>query len=250
MNHNCATIMVHSVDEYLEAVLQGNCHIWIENNKKKALFEALSKRKDENDDFLFEYAKYVDRFIPGEEGKKQKYEICKYLAHKGNPRGLNGLGICYSFGHGVPQDYAMAFHYFYEAADLGHPIGFFNIGNSYQYGYGVHEDHEKAVRFYELAAASGYAGAYCNLGVCYFKGEGVPMDRAKAISFYLKAAKLGNQHAQCNLGGCYQYGDGVQADSEKARYWYAKSAKQGDERAKLCLKQMPGISSKKKKNPS
>lgn len=62
------------------------------------------------------------------------------------------MGICYSQGMGVEQDYAEAVKWFQSAADADHPAGKMNLAISYFEGEGVEQDKEKAVQLLLEAA--------------------------------------------------------------------------------------------------
>ena len=100
------------------------------------------------------------------------------------------LGICYSQGMGVEQDYAEAVKWFKEAAEAGHPAGKMNLAISYFEGEGIEQDKEKAVAL--LIEASEYmADAQYLLAQCYENGEGTALDLAKAKELYQQAADNG-----------------------------------------------------------
>ena len=111
------------------------------------------------------------------------------------PKAQNRIGIMYSHGKGVPQDYAEAVMWYRKAAEQGYAKAQWNLGYMYQYGQGVQQDYAEAVRWYRKAAEQGYSRAQTNLGVMYYNGKGVPQDYAEAVKWYLKAAEQGNVNA-------------------------------------------------------
>ena len=68
------------------------------------------------------------------------------------------LGIMYSKGRGVPQDYAEAVKWSRKAADQGHAGAQFNLGVMYHNGWGVPQDYVEAHMWYNLAASRFPAG--------------------------------------------------------------------------------------------
>jgi len=94
----------------------------------------------------------------------QDSSACRTRAEHGEVKAENALGIIYSQGKEVRQDYA------------------------------------EAVRWYRKAADQGYAKAQYNLGNMYYYGRGVPQDRAEAERWYQKAADQGDEYAQRALG--------------------------------------------------
>ena len=156
-------------------------------------------------------------------------------AEAGNAEAQLNLGVCYSNGDGVDQDYAKAVYWFTKAAEHGYAIAQLNLGVCYGNGYGVSQDHAKAVYWYTKAAEQGNAKAQNNLGLCYKKGDGVSRDYGKAVYWYNTAAKQGHTGAQRNLGYCYYNGNGVDQDPVKGIYWLSKAAEQGDADAQTFL---------------
>ena len=75
--------------------------------------------------------------------------------HFGNAVGCNNLGVMYSKGIGVRQDYNKANELYRKACDMGNGGGCYNLGSSYAFGHGVQEDVVKALELF---------GRACNLG--------------------------------------------------------------------------------------
>jgi len=93
------------------------------------------------------------------------------------------LGVRYSRGRGVPQDYAQALKWFRLAANQGKAAAQLNLGVMYHEGEGVPRDYAQALKWYRLAAAQGHAKAQYNLGAMYGKGRGVPQDYVQALKW-------------------------------------------------------------------
>lgn len=112
----------------------------------------------------------------------------------------------------------------------------FNLGVCYTIGRGVPQDYEQARLCYERAAELGHASAQANLGSLYYKGQGVPKDYESARQWYELSATQGNSSAQCNLGILYEYGLGAPKDYDQAKYFYEQAAAQGHTKAQDMLK--------------
>ena len=67
----------------------------------------------------------------------------------------NNLGIMYDTGHGVPQNYAKAAHWYRLAAHQGFATAENNLGALYQGAPGVPKNYLKAYFWFDLAAANG-----------------------------------------------------------------------------------------------
>ena len=117
------------------------------------------------------------------------------LAEQGNAKARSSLGVMYSKGTGVLQDYA------------------------------------EAVKWYRLSAEQGNASAQNNLSSMYTKGHGVLQDYAEAMKWLRLAAKQGHGTSQNNIGVMYTLGSGVLQDNVRAHMWYNISAANGDEKS-------------------
>ena len=87
-----------------------------------------------------------------------------------------------------------------RAADQGDADAQYNLGVMYSNGEGVPQDFTQAMAWYRQAADQGDAGAQYNLGVMYANGEGVPEDDAQAVAWYRQAADQSYAPAQASLG--------------------------------------------------
>lgn len=116
-------------------------------------------------------------------------------AQSGDSNAQNELGILYSEGHGLPQNYLEAKDWFRKAADQGH------------------------------------AGAQVNLGTLYSLGQGAPYSDHMALFWFQKAAEQRNALAFAKLGMMYERGRGVSQSLVEAHMWYSLSAAYGEKRA-------------------
>ena len=169
----------------------------------------------------------IDSTIDSAYEEKAVAEL-KAWAHLGHAVAQNNLGRCYSFGHGVAQDYKKAVEWFTKSAEQGDASAQYNLGFCYGEGHGVAQDYKKAVEWYTKSAEQGPAVAQNNLGICYDKGLGVAQDYKKAVEWYTKSAEQGEANAQCNLAHCYGNGKGVDQSKEMAFKWYTKAAEGGN----------------------
>jgi TPR repeat protein len=82
-----------------------------------------------------------------------------------------------------------------RAAEAGNADGQFNLGMFYTKGYGVPQDYAEAVRWFRKAAEQGDAGAQFCLGACYALGRGVPQNNIEAYKWDNLASAQGNKPA-------------------------------------------------------
>ena len=194
-------------------------------------------------------------------------------AAQGNAEAMNGLGLIYSRGMGVPVNEALALEWFTKAGQNGYPKAYYNLGKLYKEGVGVPKDLVQALAFFKKAAQTGYNDGYVYWGEMYKDGLGTPQDYSQAMTIfkegankgsaaclyaqgylhykgfgtqqdYSKAIQLFEQAAQQNntmgiymLGYCYRNGYGVAIDAAKAKSYFTKAAALGLERAKTELAQ-------------
>ena len=85
------------------------------------------------------------------------FEILLPLAERGNARAQYSLGLMYSNGNGVPQDYEEQMRWYRMAAEQGHAEAQFHVGLLYYFGHGVPQDYELAHMWMNIANANGYA---------------------------------------------------------------------------------------------
>ncbi|KAK8882524.1 hypothetical protein M9Y10_045166 [Tritrichomonas musculus] len=62
------------------------------------------------------------------------------------------LGILYTYGRGVPQDYEKARKYYEIEAKHNHYTAINGLGALYLFGFGVEKNYQKAKEYFELAA--------------------------------------------------------------------------------------------------
>lgn len=195
--------------------------------------------------------------------KENNAEAIKWFqrsASKGSPYGYYYIGLCYSNGFGVAQNYDRGEAYFAKAfpillgrAKNGDAEAQFHIGLCYQGGTGAEENATKALEWFEKAAEQGHpdalyeaaeltkdkekafrwireaakkdhAGALFRLGIYYRSGYGVEKSDSVGVSLILKAAQKGNGDAQNHIAECYEMGVGVQKNLSTAFMWYQKAA--------------------------
>ena len=154
-------------------------------------------------------------------------EMYRSLAEQGSAWAQYRMGLIYSKGKGVPQDFAKALKWYHKAAAQGDADAQFNIGSMYDEGKGVQQAYVETVKWYRMAAEQGHVKAQYKLGRMYYEDRGVPQDYSEAAKWFNKAAKQGNAGAQIMLGLMYFSGEGVQQDYAEAAKWVRMAAEQG-----------------------
>lgn len=117
-------------------------------------------------------------------------------------------------------------------AEQGDAEAQYDLGLIYSKGTGVGQDYRKAEAFFAKAAESGHGEAQYQLACLYNAGLGVEQDRPKAHSLFVAAADHGSAEAQYFLARMYAKGKGlVKKNYRKAAYWYGQAARQGHSEA-------------------
>jgi len=150
---------------------------------------------------------------------EEAYRLLEPLARQGIPDAQTILGIMYSQGQGVPQDYAEGAKWFRKAAEQGDAKAQTNLGIVYYEGQGVQKDYAKAEKWFRKAAEQGHDKAQYKLGYMYYEGQGIPQDYTEAIKWFQASAEQGNPDSQYQLGFIYAYGNGAPVDSLQAYIW-------------------------------
>ncbi|MFE8032844.1 trypsin-like peptidase domain-containing protein [Thiohalocapsa marina] len=175
-------------------------------------------------------------------GVKQNYaEAARWYrmaAEQGDADAQSNLGVMYDKGYGVPQNDADAVRWYRQAAEQGDAGAQYNLGVMLSNGRGITPNVAEAVRWFRMAAEQGDADAQYLLALMYRDGGGVPKDDAEAVRWFRMAAEQGHVGAQNDLGSMYTNGSDVEKNQEVAAQWYRMAADQGQAVAQLNLGMM------------
>jgi hypothetical protein len=116
-------------------------------------------------------------------------------AQAGDLNAQNELGILYSEGRGLPQNYLEAKDWFKKAADQGHAGAQVNLGTLYSLGRGAPYSDHMALFWFQKAAEQRNALAFAKLGMMYERGRAVPQDLVEAHMWYNLSAAYGEKRA-------------------------------------------------------
>ena len=157
------------------------------------------------------------------EDRERAFEFASVGAALGCAHSKGALGRCI-----VWRDPAKGLALGRESAAAGSCFGQNVVGMCYSDGLVVAEDYAEAVRALRLAAAQGHAEAQYALGTLFDNGEGVAEDAAEAARLYLLAAEQGLSAAQLSIGTAFENGRGVTKDNAQAARWYCHAVAQGE----------------------
>jgi TPR repeat protein len=170
-------------------------------------------------------------------------------AELGNALALKGIGGLYEKGWGVRLDYAEAMRRYRKAADQGSTVAPKDIGVLYEKGWGVSQDYGEAMRWFRKAADRGDTDALVDIGFLYEKGRGVTQNFPEAMRWYRRAADRGNAMGQYDVGLLYYNGLAGMQDYSEAMRWYIKAADQGNALAQNNIGQLYSEGSGVKQDP-
>ena len=157
---------------------------------------------------------------------KTALENWRPLAEAGDASAQTNVGLMYSQGKGVPQDYQQAFDWYKKAAMQNYPDAEYNLALVFRDGKGMPPNPEEAIRWFQHAAESGHLRAAVRLGEMYRKGAGVPANPREAVKWFELAAEKGEPAAQVELGEILAQGEGVAMDRIKAYFWFSAATAQ------------------------
>ena len=142
---------------------------------------------------------------------------------RGNAKAQNNLGLMYTRGEGVAQNYAAAVDWYRKAAAQGFAKAITNLGVMYENGFGVTQDEDEARRLYRLGGRQAADASETALDRARFLHDAKASDpRALAA-----AAARGDAKAQFDLGLRYARGLGVPQDYVLGYMWLNLSAAHG-----------------------
>jgi uncharacterized protein len=116
-------------------------------------------------------------------------------AQAGDPNAQNELGLLYSEGRGLPQNFLEAKDWFKKAADKGHAGAQVNLGTLYSLGRGAPYSDHMALFWFQKAAEQRNALAFAKLGMMYERGRAVPQSLIEAHMWYNLSVAYGEKRA-------------------------------------------------------
>ena len=210
-----------------------NSVLEVENRNR---FMAAKKASKEGDiKAQAELAYYYVRGIGTEKDEAMAFNWYFNAAQHDNINSQYNLGVMYAKGRGVKQNFAEAFRWYKKAAEKGDASAQATIGMMCEKGIGTDKNLTEAIRYYRQAAEQGNVNAQYTLGSWHAKGAGVPQDDLEAFNWFKRAAENGHISAQLNLGVFYSKGKGIARDDQLALEWFEKAAEQGNPNAQYNL---------------
>lgn len=198
--------------------------------------------------------------MPANSTPRQKFDLAKQGAQKGDPAAQFLLGECYRLGSGCSSNLQTALHWFslsasngyhrgeFFAADVALQLHNFPVARRWYLACAKRGDAEAQFRFANLYDASFRVPQSLSLVKVHFIAnyrttrwftpgpdgklviaEPLPVDYAEAAKWYKQAAAQGHIFAQNNLGVMHALGHGIRADLMEAfRLFTVAAAKAKD----------------------
>lgn len=165
-------------------------------------------------------------------------------AEHGDAENQYRMGLLYTNGKEVPQDYATAREWFYLAAQKDHADSQYMLGVALTSGRGIRKNHEQAATWFAKAAKQGHVHAQYQLADALMNGRGVRKEPEWAAFWLGKAANSGHQKSQFVLGVARASGIGLPVDYAEAWKWLRLAEKNGHidarkVRAQIALRMNP-----------
>lgn len=148
------------------------------------------------------------------------------------------MGLHFTTGADVEQNYAQGLSYFEKAATSGHTDAQYMLGMAYYLGRGTALNYEQARKWLELAADKHHREAMHYLGEIYFNGYGTEAEPAWGIHWIGQSAEMGYSEAQYLLGTSYLTGIGSIKNTRQGLAWLNTAANRGSLRAKALLEKL------------
>lgn len=104
-------------------------------------------------------------------------------------------------------------------AERGDADAMYDLGVAYSRGLGVEQDFSQSLKWHRRAAEKGVLLAMRSVAMRYEKGEGTPTSNLEAGKWYRKAALQGNPVSMHNLDVMYLDGRGAERDPAMAYAW-------------------------------
>ncbi len=132
-------------------------------------------------------------------------------------------------------NYRQALDIWMVLAFEGDPQSQFRVGVLFSEGKGVDQDFEQSAYWYTQAARQGHIAAQYNLGHAYYAGAGIQQNDTEALKWWEAAARGGHELAQYNAGRAYYMGIASTKDPQAARFWFSQAAANGEPRSQEIL---------------
>ena len=126
-------------------------------------------------------------------------------------------------GHGVTQNFEMAYRLYLHAARLEEARSQYIVGSMLIDGVGVEKDSRLGVKWILKSASQDYPDALNQMGIFYETGFIVEQNFETAAKFYLRASHMAHLDGMTNYAALLLQGKGVEKNEKKAA-WLLKKA--------------------------
>ncbi|WP_432696318.1 peptidoglycan-binding protein [Marinobacterium sp. YM272] len=159
-------------------------------------------------------------------------------AKQGDAESQYQLGLRFTNGADVLQDYALGVMHFKDAARQGHTDAQYMLGMAYYLGRGTNIDYDDARFWLEKAASAYHREAMHYLGEIYFNGYGTEKAPAWGVQWAGQAAERGYAESQYLMGVSLLSGIGSSRNQPLGQRWLRSAHQNGSLRARELMKKL------------
>jgi len=153
-------------------------------------------------------------------------------ARTNNIESLRKVALTYYYGSQITKtNVEKAFHYFQILEKLNDEVGAYGMGLCYLYAKGTPQNVEKASELLKYAAMKNYPNALTKLGDIERSDALHPADYEKAKDYYFEAAKQNDSEALMNLGLLHYRKQISSSTNDLAFQYMEQSAAKGNNQA-------------------
>ncbi|MGI0440331.1 tetratricopeptide repeat protein [Helicobacter himalayensis] len=155
---------------------------------------------------------------------KRALQLFAQSCDNGDVSSCYELGILYSNGENIKQDYHKSVSYYESACNAGYLPACNNLGVLFFQGLGVRQDYQRSLELYDMSCQRGNADACNNLGVMFENGYGIEKKDPVQAGLYYTDACIGKSPKGCyNLAVLAMEGKGVKKDKSMGKEYFGLS---------------------------
>ncbi len=164
--------------------------------------------------------------------KEMSFYYEELLARTNDIPSLRNVSLTYYHGSSITKsNYEKAFHYFQILEKLHDEVGAYGMGLCYLYAKGTPQDVEKASELLKYAAMKNYPNALTKLGDIERSDALHPANYEAAKDYYFEAAKQNDSEALMNLGLLHYRNQILSSTNDLAYQYMEQSSAKGNNQA-------------------
>jgi len=172
------------------------------------------------------------------DGSNRESSTLSEQAKSGDVDAQYALGLRYTNGVGVNQNFALGIKSFSKAAERNHTRAQYMLGMGYYTGRGIAKNDDLAKSWLQKAAEKGHAAAQYQLGEMFLNGYGGYTELTWAVHWLRRSAQQGNSRAQFSLAIARLKGLGSPTNLQQGLIWLQRSKQLNYAPAKEVVKEL------------